>query len=164
MPSSFAFHFVTCIDNYVNYVPSRAGMSCASKFLPCLSSQATTIWAKLKIVHCSLTIWPEEIANSPSVIRIKSEKLLKSKITSSPFFVSKQDVTLLWSFWKVAYLMPNSMYFAYYSRPGRHFEECCLFDDPIQSFCCECKPYWFHEVSLPFCKILLCLFSLNLLT
>ena len=50
--------------------------------------------------------------------------------------------------------MPSSMYFAYYSRPERHFEECCLFDEPIQTLCCNVKlagsmkyPYLFAKHS-----------------
>ena len=50
--------------------------------------------------------------------------------------------------------MPSSMYFAYYSRPERHFEECCLFEEPIQTLCCNVKlagsmkyPYLFAKHS-----------------
>ena len=43
-----------------------------------------------------------------------------------------------------------------------YFEDCCLFDEPIQTLCCKCEVRWFHEVSIPFCQTLLCSISSNL--
>ena len=79
-------------------MPFWAGMSCASRLLPCLSSWATTIWAELKRSLLSdfsdHREWPINL--QPSVWTVHG--LLKSKITSTLLLVLKQDVTLIWSF------------------------------------------------------------------